>query len=214
MKGRSALLYLAGDLAEGFECSAYLIVSGGEALGFREDTVVNGSPVPWGEISALRSAVEAAFSRGARRVVMVVPPEVRQVAEHWVLLDRGNALPSLYRGIPRGSDEDHLSWEMLDLLHSLKKFDWWKFESGGELDPTYVGLRDLCVKIVALHVGLRDSAATGTPSDRAPEPQEARAPGGIPGPAPHFSRHGCSPGPAGSETGGAPRASPDGEVGQ
>jgi hypothetical protein len=205
MKGRPALLYLAGRRAEGFECSAYLIVSGGEALGFREDTAVNPYPVPLGEISALHSAIEAAFSQGARRVVMVVPPEVRQVAEHWVLLDRENALPSP-RSIREGG-EYRLYWKMLDLLRSLEKLDWWKIESGGELDPTYVGLRDLCVKIVALHAALKADAATGTPSDRAPEAQAPRAPGGTPGPAPQFSRRDLrSPEPAGAESGGALRA--------
>jgi len=214
MKGRPALLYLAGRHTMSTECFAYLIVSGGEALGFEAGTVPS-SLVPWGEISALHSAIEAAFSQGARRVVMVVPPEVREVAEHWILLEREGALPP-FRGIARGSGEERLYSAMLDLLRSLKKLDWWKIESGGELDPTYVGLRSLCGKITALEVTVEDcnkARAVGIPSDRAPELQEARAPGGIPGPAPHFSRHESPSGPAGSETGGAPHASTGEEVG-
>ena len=216
MKGRSALLYLAGRHTVSTECFAYLIVSGGEALGFEAGTVPNGSLVPWGEISALHSAVEGAFSQGARRIVMIVPPEVREVAEHWILLEREGALPP-FRGIPRGSGEERLYSAMLNLLRSLKKLDWWKIESGGELDPTYVGLRSLCGKITTLEVAVEDcnkARAVGTLSDRAPELQEQRAPGGTPGSAPQFSRRDLrSPEPAGAETGGAPRSSPGEEVG-
>ena len=185
--------------------AAYAVISGGDILRLGEVVLPECAGDPGIALAALVEALVEAARLRAACVEVTAPAPIA------ILADRELA------GLPpvRGPRAEAWAAYRDTVFAVLERFETWEFREGSDPDPTYAALEGLCERAAA-RAGPREEragapllACTGT----APELQETRAPGGIPGPAPHFSRHESSPEPAGSETGGAPRASLGGEVG-
>jgi hypothetical protein len=180
--------------------AAYALLWGGDILRLGE-VVVQACPRDPGV--ALAALVEALVEAARLRATAL---EITAPASIAIAVKRSIAGLRPVRG-PAAE-----AWEVYRdiVLAVLERFESWEFREGSDLDPTYATLEVLCDRAAARAPPRRDWAAAALVCTGPLSELQERAPRRYIRAGPHILSRGLgqrSPGPAGAEAGGAPRAS-------